>query len=226
MQPQGGGSLGQVEVTEEQSLLCRCPLQAVEHAMKFRLVEIRRFEFHAALRARPEPLFERLAHHHGPEVHEAFHGGQHIFQAEFLGQLLQLASFLGVKKLEDGPVGGVELWAVGQETGVAHNPRFALQLHPLRQCGFHHFALGTHIIMCHPLPQLQLCGKHAWPVVGHVGHLLELRCGLRVVLLQPHDDTGVETARPERHHHAAAHRHTGGEPGRNDVAETAGQGQG
>ena len=107
----------------------------------------RRIAFHQFLRYHKGAAVQQTG---GCHAHAGQTGGfLYVGNAHALARMVECLQYYGLAFAQTG-VGALLI------VRVQLHKRLALNLQPRRQCGFEHIAHRTQVILCHPLPQLQL----------------------------------------------------------------------
>ena len=194
-------------------------------------------------------LAESFLHRYLAAFDEAAQGWQHALHA--CQRLLQLLDALRLmvgertenlllsaqgSRTDDGRMGGIVgnaffiVCLVGLVVCDAvfrkHHKRFALKFQSGGQCGLHHLAWRTHIIMGHPTPHFELRREQKRRFVHHFQNFLYLYARGGRGAGTTHNDGGVLFALAERHYHTAAHSDLACQAFRQGIGEGTRQGEG
>ncbi len=193
MEGYGGGGMRCVEIAEEQGFLCGCPLECGEECVELLLRGVGSAKAHVGFGAWLERLRKAFAHTHRFECHEPAGGGEQTPRTEFALHGFQAACLLrGEGVVELALAGGERMGFVFAEVGIAHEEGFAFEFESGGECGFHHFSSGTHVVVGHPFPQVELRNGHHGHFVDHFAHFLQLYVGFGAYGVECHGNGRVE----------------------------------
>ena len=199
--------------------------ERIEGIVEGRFVEKVLCQPAASFAARLERGGHALHHLRCAQGEEAAHGGQEVAALHGLLEVGDADATLARQGGEQGGIARRERVDFGK-VGLPGHDGLAAGLEAGGQGGFEHFAFCTHIIRCHPLPQLHLQVIHHGLLVEQFLHAFEFYVVGRCIVVEAQNKSRVPPSHAERHDYATTRLCPLFEGGRQQVGVGAWGGEG